>query len=157
MKTPPGNFVIEGLSAKVFGINVFFNDTNVNDSSTALGTALITTIMSDLLNVLGDTFTVFLKPVPAKPHNFTIQVERDTFEWLWAFAETIAPVLIKHNIKIHKIFIADFDGGPSAAYFIKAVAKERVYIERKIFATRYEIKKIDGKQYPEYKTHTSDF
>lgn len=165
MSKPPGNFPIEGVSSNVFTVNLYYSKhLTEEDGHEALGVKLANTIMPDLLSVLGNTFAILLKPIDCQPYNFTLQVSRDTYEWLWTFAEDITPVLLKHNIKILKIFIPSSICHLSPPYYISALAKDGAYIEKKVHIPKVEMKVCEaidsiwtGRELPVYTTKTCDF
>ena len=166
MSKPPGNFPIEGVSSNVFTVNMYYNVMNTIDDGDeeAHGVKFANKIMPDLLSVLGDTFAILLKPVECAPHNFTLQVSRDTYDWLWTFAEVITPVLLKHNINILKIFIPSSACHLKPPYYISAFAKDGAYIERKVHVPKIEMKVCEdissiwtGREFPVYTTQTHDF
>ena len=103
MSKPPGNFPIEGLSSNVFTVNMYYNVMNATDET--LGMEFATMIMPDLLSALGDKFAILLDPIECQPYNFTLQVTRDTYDWLWTFAADITPVLLKHDIRVLCVFM----------------------------------------------------
>ena len=162
MSKPPGNFPIEGLSSNVFTVNMYYDVMNANRDE-ALGVEFATMIMPDLLSALGDKFAILLDPIECQPYNFTLQVTRDTYDWLWTFAADITPVLLKHNILIRKIFI------PSRTchvppYSISALAKDGAYIEKKVHTSKIETKVCEaidsiwtGREFPVYTTQARNF
>ena len=162
MTKPPGNFPIEGLSSNVFTVNMYYNVMNATDET--LGVEFAKTIMPDLLSALGDKFAILLDPIECQPYNFTLQVTRDTYDWLWTFAEDITPVLLKHNIKILKIFIPSSACHQRPPYYISALAKDGAYIEKKVHMSKIEMKVCEaidsiwtGNEFPVYTTQSRDF
>jgi hypothetical protein len=166
MAKPPGNFPIEGLSSNVFTVHMYSAKHITDDKDEeAFGVKFANTIMPDLLSVLGDTFAILLKPIEYQPYNFTLQVSRDTYEWLWTFAEDITPVLLKHDIKVLKIFIPSCACHLRPAYYISALAQDGAYIEKKVHVPKIVMKVLsetigsicEGREFPVYMTQTRDF
>jgi hypothetical protein len=165
MSKPPGNFPIEGLSSNVFTVNMYYAKHSTDDKDEeALGVKIANTIMPDLFSVLGNTFFILLKPIECQPYNFTLQISRDTYEWLSTFAQDITPVLLKHNMKILKIFIPSSACHLRPPYYISALAKDGAYIEKKVHIPKTEMKVCEaihsiwaGHEYQVYTTQTRDF